>query len=77
MGKPSLAPKEKIRSKEKKMDESLRFEEISDHVGIPLESLYDLQKQGLAPIAIKVGNTFRVQISDYANWLALHRVPMR
>jgi predicted DNA-binding transcriptional regulator AlpA len=53
------------------------FEDISEHVGLPLRTLYYLQKQGLAPVAYKFGRTYRVHISDYANWLALNRLPMR
>lgn len=53
------------------------FEDISEHVGLPLRTLYYLQKQGLAPVAYKFGGTYRVHISDYANWLALNRLPMR
>jgi hypothetical protein len=59
------------------MNKFLSFEEISEHVGIPLRTLYYLQKQGLAPVAYKFGKAYRVHISDYANWLALNRVPMR
>lgn len=59
------------------MKKFFSFEEISEHVGIPLRTLYYLQKQGLAPVAYKFGKAYRVHVSDYANWLALHRVPMR
>jgi hypothetical protein len=67
----------KIRLKRIDMNKFFSFEEISEHVGIPLRTLYYLQKQGLAPVAYKFGKAYRVHISDYANWLALNRVPMR
>lgn len=74
---PSRTSKAKIRSQRIDMNKFFSFEEISEHVGIPLRTLYYLQKQGLAPVAYKFGKAYRVHISDYANWLALHRVPMR
>lgn len=73
----SRTPKPKIRSRKIDMKKFLSFEEISEHVGIPLRTLYYLQKQGLAPVAYKFGKAYRVHISDYANWLVLNRVPMR
>lgn len=74
---PSRTSKAKIRFGKEDMNKFFSFEEISEHVGIPLRTLYYLQKQGLAPVAYKFGKAYRVHISDYANWLALHRVPMR
>jgi predicted DNA-binding transcriptional regulator AlpA len=73
----SHTSKAKIRSRKFDMNKFLSFEEISEHVGIPLRTLYYLQKQGLAPVAYKFGKAYRVHISDYANWLVLNRVPMR
>ncbi len=73
----SRTSKAKIRSRKFDMNKFLSFEEISEHVGIPLRTLYYLQKQGLAPVAYKFGKAYRVHISDYANWLVLNRVPMR
>ena len=73
----SRTSKSKTRSRKVDMNKFFSFEEISEHVGIPLRTLYYLQKQGLAPVAYKFGKAYRVHISDYANWLALNRVPMR
>jgi len=52
------------------MKKFLTYAEISDHIQIPLRTLYFLHSNGLGPRTYKIGKAFRVHIGDYAAWLA-------
>ena len=52
------------------MKKFLTYAEISEHIQIPLRTLYFLNSNGLGPRTYKIGKAFRVHISDYAAWLA-------
>jgi excisionase family DNA binding protein len=47
----------------------LNFKELAIELGIPLRTIYHLNKKGLGPDCHKVGRTFLVSREDLDIWL--------
>jgi len=56
------------------MKKFLTYTEISEHIQIPLRTLYFLNSKGLGPKTYKFGRAYRVHIRDYSAWLARHNL---
>jgi excisionase family DNA binding protein len=51
------------------MAKFLNFKDISIELGLPLRTVYHLNKKGLGPDCHKVGRTFLVSREDLDRWL--------
>lgn len=49
--------------------EQYRYQELSVLLGIPLNTLYQLRKEGRGPRTQKIGRHFRVSRRDLEVWL--------
>ena len=45
-------------------------QEVSDHLGIPLQTLYRWRTEGKGPTAVKVGRHIRFTQTNLAGWIA-------
>ena len=52
------------------MTKFLNFKDLATELGIPLRTIYHLNKEGLGPKCHKVGRTFLVSREDFDTWLA-------
>ena len=55
------------------MDNFLTFQEIAKRLNIPLRTLYEYNKKGIGPKAIKIGRHLRVSDSDLDAWLKANK----
>jgi excisionase family DNA binding protein len=46
--------------------------EVADHLGIPLQTLYQWRTKGAGPRAVKVGRHLRFRQSDVDAWIEAH-----
>lgn len=51
------------------LDPLLTPEEVSEHLRVPVQTLYQWRWKGLGPSAIKVGKHLRYRRSDVESWL--------
>ncbi len=51
------------------MSDYLNFEDIAKELGIPLRTVYHLNKQGRGPKCHKIGRTYLVSRENYGIWL--------
>jgi excisionase family DNA binding protein len=52
------------------MTKFLNFKDLATELGIPLRTIYHLNKEGLGPKCHKVGRTFLVSREDFDTWMA-------
>lgn len=45
------------------------IEDLSDHLGVPVETIYVWRHRGIAPPALKVGRYLRWRPEDVDTWL--------
>jgi hypothetical protein len=55
------------------MSEYLRFDYIANDLGLPVRTIYYLNKIGAGPKCLKVGRTFLVARRDYDTWIKARR----
>ena len=47
-------------------------QQVADHLGIPLQTLYGWRTKGTAPRAVKVGKHLRFRPEDVRAWIESH-----
>ncbi len=55
----------------------LTLPEVADHLGVPLQTVYQWRSRGDGPRGIKVGRHVRVRRDDLEAWLREHADPDR
>ena len=53
----------------------LTLPQVADHLGVPLQTVYQWRTRGEGPRGIKVGRHVRVRRSDLNAWLDQHADP--
>lgn len=48
-------------------------EELADHLGVPVQTIYDWRVAGTAPRAFKFGKRLKFALCDVKDWIAAHR----
>jgi excisionase family DNA binding protein len=51
------------------MEKQYRYQELAVLLGVPLNTLYQLRKEGRGPRTQKIGRHFRVSEKDLEIWL--------
>jgi excisionase family DNA binding protein len=51
------------------MPDYLKFDHIANNLGLPVRTIYHLNKTGEGPKCLKVGRTYLVSREDYETWL--------
>lgn len=51
----------------------LTVEELAEHLGVPVATVYDWRCRGVGPVAYRLGKHLRFNVPDVERWLGTRR----